>query len=141
MTHGRGDRRSMLAAIDHGRAGLSGQLRSEWTKLRSVRSTWVCLVIVVVAGIGLSALVTDVEAGRWGTLGLADRATFDPVRFSQTGTFLSQFVVGVLGALVVTSEYATGSIRTTLSASSRRGRRCSRPSSSSSEWSCWSWPR
>ena len=29
--------------------------------------------------------------------GLADRATFDPVRFSQTGSFLSQFVVGVLG--------------------------------------------
>ena len=79
-----------------------------------------CLVIVVVAGIGLSALVTNVEAGRWGSLGLADRATFDPVRFSQTGSFLSQFVVGVLGALVVTSEYATGSIRTTLSATSRR---------------------
>jgi ABC-type transport system involved in multi-copper enzyme maturation permease subunit len=109
-----------LPAIDRGRAGLSGQVRSEWTKLRSVRSTWVCLAIVVVAGIGLSALVTNVEAGRWGTLGLADRATFDPVRFSQTGSFLSQFVVGVLGALVVTSEYATGSIRTTLSATSRR---------------------
>ena len=110
----------VLPALDHGHAGLTNQVRSEWTKLRSVRSTWVCLAIVVVAGIGLSALVTNIEAGRWGTLGLADRATFDPVRISQTGSFLSQFVVGVLGALVITSEYATGSIRTTLAITSKR---------------------
>ena len=110
----------VLPAFDEGRAGLANQMRSEWTKLRSVRSTWVCLVVVFVAGIGLSALVTNIEAGRWGSLGLADRATFDPVRFSQTGTFLSQFVVGVLGALAITSEYATGSIRTTLATTSKR---------------------
>lgn len=110
----------VLGAFDEGHAGLANQMRSEWTKLRSVRSTWVCLVVVFVAGIGLAALVTNIEAGRWGSLGLADRATFDPVRFSQTGTFLSQFVVGVLGALVITSEYATGSIRTTLSITSKR---------------------
>lgn len=109
-----------LPAFEHGRAGLGNQLRSEWTKLRSVRSTWICLAIMVVAGIGLSALVSNVEAGRWAQLGFADRAQFDPVRFSQTGEFLSQFVVGVLGALVVTSEYATGSIRTTLATTSRR---------------------
>lgn len=109
-----------LSALDHGRAGLVNQVRSEWTKLRSVRSTWICLVVVFVAGIGLSALVSNVEAGQWSHLGLVDRASFDPVRFSQTGSFLSQFVVGVLGAMVVTSEYATGSIRTTLSITSRR---------------------
>ena len=103
-----------------GRAGLRNELLSEWTKLRSVRSTWICLVIVVVAGIGLSALVSNIEAGRWAVLGPADRAQFDPVRFSQTGVFISQFVVGVLGALIVTSEYATGSIRTTLATLPRR---------------------
>ena len=110
----------VLPDFDHGRAGLGDQVRSEWTKLRSVRSTWICLAVIVVAGIGLSALVSNVEAGQWSTLGFAERARFDPVRFSQTGTFLSQFVVGVLGALVVTSEYGTGSIRTTLSTTSRR---------------------
>jgi len=110
----------VLPALDHGRAGPASQVRSEWTKLRSVRSTWICLVIVFVAGVGLSALVSNIEAGQWSHLGLADRASFDPVRFSQTGSFLSQFVVGVLGALVVTSEYATGSIRTTLAITSRR---------------------
>ena len=109
-----------MAALDDGHAGLANQVRSEWTKLRSVRSTWICLVIVFVAGIGLSALVSNVEAGQWAHLGLADRASFDPVRFSQTGSFLSQFVVGVLGAMAITSEYATGSIRTTLSITSKR---------------------
>jgi len=109
-----------LPAFDRGRAGLVQQVRSEWTKLRSVRSTWISLAVIVVAGVGLSALVSSVEGGRWAQLGFADRAQFDPVRFSQTGEFLSQFVVGVLGALVVTSEYGTGSIRTTLSTTSRR---------------------
>jgi len=110
----------LMPALDHGRAGLTNQVRSEWTKLRSVRSTWICLLIVFVAGVGLSALVSNIEAGQWSHLGLADRASFDPVRFSQTGSFLSQFVVGVLGAMVVTAEYATGSIRTTLSITSKR---------------------
>jgi ABC-2 type transport system permease protein len=109
-----------LPTLDHGHAGLANQVRSEWTKLRSVRSTWICLIIVFVAGIGLSALVSSIEAGQWNHLGLAERASFDPVRFSQTGSFLSQFVVGVLGALVITSEYATGSIRTTLAITSKR---------------------
>ena len=103
-----------------GRAGLRNEILSEWTKLRSVRSTWICLVIIAVAGIGLSALVSNIEAGRWAVLGPGDRAQFDPVRFSQTGVFISQFVVGVLGALIVTSEYATGSIRTTLATLPRR---------------------
>jgi ABC-2 type transport system permease protein len=109
-----------LPTTESGRAGLRQAIRSEWTKLRSVRSTWISLAVIVVAGIGLSALVSNVEATRWAGLGPVDRAQFDPVRFSQTGEFLSQFVVGVLGALIVTSEYSTGSIRTTLAAMPRR---------------------
>ncbi|HEV3366385.1 MAG TPA: ABC transporter permease [Acidimicrobiales bacterium] len=109
-----------LPSTESGRAGLGQAIRSEWTKLRSVRSTWISLAVIVVAGIGLSALVSNVEATRWAGLGPVDRAQFDPVRFSQTGEFLSQFVVGVLGALIVTSEYSTGSIRTTLAAMPRR---------------------
>jgi len=111
---------SPLLATAPGRAGLRQGILSEWTKLRSVRSTWIALLVIVVAGIGLSALISNVEAGRWGTLGAADRAQFDPVRFSQAGEFISQFVVGVLGALIVTSEYANGAIRTTLATLPRR---------------------
>jgi ABC-type transport system involved in multi-copper enzyme maturation permease subunit len=109
-----------MDAAGAGRAGLAQAIVSEWTKLRSVRSTWIALAVVVVAGIGLSALVSNIEAGRWASLGPVDRAQFDPVRFSQTGEFISQFVVGVLGALIVTSEYATGAVRTTLAALPRR---------------------
>jgi hypothetical protein len=109
-----------LPSTEHGRAGLPHAILSEWTKLRSVRSTWIALLVVVVAGVGLSALVSNIEAGRWALLGPVDRLEFDPVRFSQTGEFLSQFVVGVLGALIVTSEYSTGSIRTTLACMPRR---------------------
>jgi len=109
-----------LPAFDHGRAGLRTQLAAEWTRVRSVRSTWICLALILVAGIGLSAFVSNVQAGRWSQLGLADRAVFEPVRVSQAGIFISQFVVGVLGALVITSEYGTGSIRTTLATTARR---------------------
>ncbi len=118
-TTARPDRQSVEAA-GTGRAGLAQAVSSEWTKLRSVRSTWVALAVVVVAGVGLSALVSNIEAGRWAGLGPVDRAQFDPVRFSQTGEFISQFVVGVLGALIVTSEYATGAVRTTLATLPRR---------------------
>ena len=106
--------------IDRGRAGLPEAVRSEWSKLRSVRSTWVSLTIIVVAGLGFAALFSALIANNWKHSSIADRAQFDPVRISQAGSFISQIVVGVLGALVVTSEYANGSIRTTFAALPRR---------------------
>ncbi len=109
-----------LPSTERGRAGLRHEILSEWTKVRSVRSTWIALSVIVVAGVGLAVLVSNIEAGRWAGLHAGERAQFDPVRFSQTGEFLSQFVVGVLGALIVTSEYATGAIRTTLASVPRR---------------------
>jgi hypothetical protein len=108
------------AAPSHGRAGIRQLIVAEWTKLRSVRSTWVSVLIIVIAGLGISALVTNIEAGRWSTLSLAEKLNFDPVRVSQGGVFISQFVVGVLGALLITSEYSTGLIRSTLAAVPRR---------------------
>jgi hypothetical protein len=107
-------------APSHGRAGVRQLIVAEWTKLRSVRSTWISLVIIVIAGLGISALVTNVEAGRWSSLSLTEKLNFDPVRISQGGVFISQFVVGVLGALLITSEYSTGLIRSTLAAVPRR---------------------
>jgi ABC-type transport system involved in multi-copper enzyme maturation permease subunit len=105
--------------VDHdfdatGRAGVVTLLRSEWTKLRSVRSTWISLLIIVVGGIGFAALFSWVFANHWAQAGVADRSQFDPVRISQAGDFITEIVVGVLGALVITAEYSTGSIRTTI---------------------------
>lgn len=81
-------------------------IRSEWIKLRSVRSTKITLALVgvpvIAMGLLISALVTD---------GVAD-----PTGNSLAGTSIAQLVLGVLGALLFTSEYSTGMIRATLTA-------------------------
>jgi ABC-type transport system involved in multi-copper enzyme maturation permease subunit len=102
-----------------GRAGFGGALRSEWTKIRSVRSTVWTLTAAIVIGVGISAL------GNWGqsnhtSESAAELAAKDLVYRSMFGILLGQLVMVVFGALAVTSEYATGMIRTSLSAQPRR---------------------
>ncbi|HYZ54639.1 MAG TPA: ABC transporter permease [Streptosporangiaceae bacterium] len=104
-----------------GRAGLLGTLRSEFTKIRSVRSTYWTMLVLLVVGIGLGALITGVAAARWNQMGIAERATFNPTRNSLVGLYFGQFVIVVLGTLTITSEYSTGMIRTSLTAMPRRG--------------------
>ena len=104
----------------HDRAGehyrATGVIRSEWTKLRSVRSTMWSLLVTVVLTIGIGILATSVVASRWTRLDIVDRLTFDPVRQSLTGLLFAQLALGVLGVLVVSAEYGTGTIRSTLAA-------------------------
>jgi hypothetical protein len=102
------------AALPAGRAGLRHALRSEWTKFWSVRSTAWSLAITIVAVIGICVLATTVA-----TNGHHDQVA-DPTRRSLTGFFLGQFAIGVLGVLVMSAEYGTGSIRSTLAAMPRR---------------------
>jgi ABC-type transport system involved in multi-copper enzyme maturation permease subunit len=94
-------------------------LRSEWTKLRSVPSTaWSLLATVaLVAGIGvLYSLVRVTRPPR----DPAALAAFDPTAVSLSGVQLAQLAVGVLGVLVVTGEYATGTVRSSFAAVPRR---------------------
>lgn len=102
------------AAVGHGRAGLRQAVRSEWTKFWSVRSTPWSLVVMLVAVLGICALATTVGTGAPG-----DHVA-DPTRRSLTGLFLAQLAIGVLGVLVMSAEYGTGSIRSTLSGMPRR---------------------
>jgi ABC-2 type transport system permease protein len=95
-----------------GRAGLRRAMAAEWTKLWSVRSTMWTLVATVVAVLGLCAIST-------GTVGPSDIID-DPTRRSLIGIFLGQLIFGVLGVLVMSAEYGTGTIRATLSAVPRR---------------------
>src|SRR6266480_3143794 len=94
-------------------------LRSEWTKLRAQPSAlWALLsavVLVVAFGIGYS-LLREARPPH----GAAAIASFDPAAISLSGVQLAQIAVGVLGVLLVTSEYASGLIRTTLAAVPRR---------------------
>ena len=115
-----GTRLSSLPAPS-GRAGLMGTLRSEWTKIRSVRSTYWTMLVLFVVCVGLGALITLLTAAHWNQASPADRATFDAARNSLVGLYFGQFVIVVLGALTITSEYSTGMIRTALTVMPRRG--------------------
>jgi ABC-2 type transport system permease protein len=104
-----------------GRAGFGGTLRSEFTKIRSVRSTWWTLLVLVVISIGIGAAISGGVAANWSHTSASDRATFDATQVSVAGLFfLGQLVIVVLGAIVLTAEYSTGMIRTSLTAMPRR---------------------
>jgi hypothetical protein len=95
-------------------------LASEWTKIRSVRSTYWTLIAAAATTIGLSAIICAVFVAQYAHLTPQDKAGFDPASASLTGGILGQFAIAVLGVLVITGEYASGMIRTTFAAVPRR---------------------
>jgi ABC-type transport system involved in multi-copper enzyme maturation permease subunit len=97
-----------------------GVLGTEWIKVRSVRSTVWTLLTTAIVGVGLGAIVTSAQAARFDTRSLAAQQTFDPTRTSLAGFLFAQLAVGVLGVLIVSAEYSTGTIRATFSAIPRR---------------------
>lgn len=102
--------------VPHGHVRMVDVVRSEWTKLRSVRSTVYSLAATVVLTIAIGILATATVAAHWAHYGPDARLAFDPVRQSLTGLLFGQLALGVLGVLVVSSEYGTGTIRATLTA-------------------------
>jgi ABC-2 type transport system permease protein len=104
-----------------GRYQFSGVLWSEWIKLRTVRSTrWSLLALVVVTvaiGIGIS-----VPEAHGVAHSAARRAGFDPTNWSLSVLGFSQFLIGVVGVLVMSGEYSGGSIGTSLAAVPNRVR-------------------
>jgi ABC-2 type transport system permease protein len=95
-------------------------LVSEFTKFRTVRSTVWTLLVAVVLMIGIGALFSAVTASQYHTFGAADKATFNPVSTSLAGTMFAVVAFGVLGVLMVSGEYSTGMIRSSLTAVPRR---------------------
>ena len=105
------------AVRDQPLAGWADTLRAELCKLRSVRSTYWTLFAALAFNVGFAALEAIFLPGH---LSDHDKATLDAVRVSLGGSHLSQIAFGVLGVLVITSEYTTGMIRVTLCAVPRR---------------------
>ena len=104
-----------------GRAGLVGTIRSEFTKLRSVRSTYWTIGAMFIVSVGIATLVgfgiaSNIHNQPWNKAG-TDAAQASLIAFFELG----QLIIAVLGALVITSEYSTGMIRTSLTAMPRRG--------------------
>jgi ABC-2 type transport system permease protein len=108
-----------LRSAASGRAGFGGALRSEFTKIRSVRSTYWTLIALVVVTIGIGALACVGAVSSHG--GAVRGPGWDPTQRSLAGLILGQLIIVVLGALTVTSEYSTGMIRTSLTVQPRRG--------------------
>jgi hypothetical protein len=97
-----------------GNLTMTGVLRSEWTKLRSVRSTWWLLSVTVILTVGVAVFVSPgATSGK-----AAAPASF--ARSTEYGSVLSQLALLVLGVMVFTGEYHSGMIRASLSVVPRR---------------------
>ena len=94
-------------------------VRSEWTKLRSLPSTAWSLLTAIVLIVGLGAGYSLLRVTR-PPRQPADLSSFDPTAISLTGIHLAMLAIGVLGVLLITGEYATGSIRISFAAVPRR---------------------
>jgi ABC-2 type transport system permease protein len=104
-----------------GRAGLRGAIASEFTKIRSVRSTYWTLAALLVVSIGIGAAITGGTAASF-SHNPANKAGFDATQTSLIAFFeIGQLIIAVIAALAITSEYSTGMIRTSLTAQPRRG--------------------
>jgi len=90
-------------------------IRSEWTKLRTLPSSAWSLLAAAVLIVGFGALYSGVRVTR-PPQDPAAIASFDPTAVSLSGLQLAQLAIGVLGALLITGEYATGMIRTSFAA-------------------------
>lgn len=108
-----------VASIPSQRAGA---LRAEWTKLRTLRSAWMTMVISIIASVTLAALSAGSNARNWKDMTADDRLAFDPVAVSLIGVLFGALVLGALGVRTMSSEYSTGMIRTTAAAIPRRTR-------------------
>src|ERR1700678_4282558 len=103
-----------------GRAGLRGAIASEFTKIRSVRSTYWTLAALLVVSIGIGAAITGGADANF-THNPGNKAGFDATQTSLIAFFeIGQLIIAVIAALAITSEYSTGMIRTSLTAQPRR---------------------
>ena len=108
---------------DAGHYRLAGVLRSEWTKLRTVRSAQGLCAGFAVATVVTGVIFSNVQASQWAREAVPAWAGFDPANLSLTAALtLGQLAVGVLGVLCMTDEYSSGMIRSSLAAVPSRAR-------------------
>lgn len=93
---------------------------SEWTKLRSVRSTRWSLLAAFLFTVGLAALACAVVSHHYPRMSPREQANFHPLEVNLAGVQLAQLALGVLGVLIITAEYSTGMIRASFTAVPKR---------------------
>jgi ABC-2 type transport system permease protein len=94
-----------------------GILRGEWTKLLSLRSTWWILAATVLLMTGVSlAVAASLDAVAADPATAPELAALSGAEVVSGGFQLGMLTIAVLGALLMTGEYSTGMIRSTLAA-------------------------
>jgi ABC-type transport system involved in multi-copper enzyme maturation permease subunit len=114
------DRPAITSSPRRGRVTQLNVVRSEWTKLWTLRSTRWSLLAAVVAMAGLGILVAAVQMSRWTHMAADERAIYDSIDTGVGGYHLAQLAIGVLGVLVIAGEYSTGMIRSSFMAAPKR---------------------
>jgi ABC-2 type transport system permease protein len=107
-----------LAWRDGAHAGAPQALRAEWVKFCSVRSTFWSLLLFAGVSVLFTAVLTGGSSTEGGSPG--NPGDNDIVLESLAGIWFGQIAAAVLAVLVITSEYSTGTIRTTFAANPRR---------------------
>lgn len=100
--------------------GFGALLQSEWTKLRSLRSTWIIVSLAIGLSIGFSALIALTSGLTHESWNDTVREAFDPVLTTNSGSLFGSILLIVLGVTAVTSEYSSRMIRTTFIGTPRR---------------------
>lgn len=108
---------SAASAVTHARLSFPGVVRSEWIKLRTVRSTLWCYGIMIVLSVGFGLLATRRE-GTEAVTGAAANGLV--VSVDTVGVTIGELILAVLGVLVISGEYGTGMIRSTFAAVPKR---------------------
>ncbi|MGW2571901.1 ABC transporter permease [Streptomyces sp. NPDC001537] len=101
------------------RTHLGHAISSEWTKIRSVRSTMWTLGVFLLLVVGIGMLVAVLVAANQGEESLKGQ---NPLSFGVFGLLLGSMCIITLGVLTTASEYGTGMIRTTMTACPSRAR-------------------
>jgi ABC-2 type transport system permease protein len=94
----------------------SDTLMAEWTKLRSLRSTWYTIGGAAAASIAMAAMICVATASQWDRMKPSEIALFDPTSQTLVGVLFATVILGALAVRAITSEYGNGMIRVTFSA-------------------------
>jgi ABC-2 type transport system permease protein len=111
---------TLVGAATDRRVTLPRAALSEWTKLRSLRSTLYSLLAAGVLTVGVGLVASAIIASDWRSAGAVEKATYKPLFTSLLGVDLGVLAIGVLGVLVFTGEYSSGMARSTFAAVPKR---------------------
>lgn len=113
---------SITIPIAYTQPGFASLLQSEWTKLRTIRGTWIMIALAIGLSVGFSALIALVSGLTYDSWSPEIQAGFDPVLTTLSGWLFGIILLTVLGATSVSSEYGTRMIRTSMIITPRRNR-------------------